>query len=443
MNDDQYFLANAYIDGELTDDSRRIAEADQDVMSEVDRLRSVQSLLRSTDRPSATARSAAIAAAMAEFAARPTSASLTADGVSSTVTPLDRRRPKFSRYIGVAAAIAAVGMAGLVVAGVVNRGSDDDSDESSLAVTTETLARTAPEAASLGSATTLATQMEMDAAAADTADASDSALAEAPAASAGEEGADSGSPMATVAAAETAAGDSAATTLKASMNTPYATTGGPIEPVADRDVTITSPGELAGLGTLLANLRDAGTLGATPETSCVFDDARDRRLHPLPVSRGHQYGAGGTRRRRHRRAHARHRSRHVRDLGRRAVALRCCHSQPTAWPATVLPMPGNPLTDPNWAQDLTEQITTLVGTVRDKTTNNAVKAARAVVFGLIALFLGSLTVVLTLLVITRGLQSLINIFTTWERSVYLSYFVSGAIFTLIGLLLMSKRDSKA
>jgi protein-S-isoprenylcysteine O-methyltransferase Ste14 len=106
-------------------------------------------------------------------------------------------------------------------------------------------------------------------------------------------------------------------------------------------------------------------------------------------------------------------------------------------------MPGNPLTDPNWAPDLTEQITTVIGTVRDKTTNNAVKAARAVVFGLLGLFLGSVALVLAFIAASRGLQSLYNIFTTWERAVYLSYFTLGGILTLVGLLLMSKRHSDA
>ncbi len=69
-------------------------------------------------------------------------------------------------------------------------------------------------------------------------------------------------------------------------------------------------------------------------------------------------------------------------------------------------MPGNPLTDPNWATDLTEQITTFVGNVRDKTTNNAIKVVRGVVFGLMGLILGVVAIVLLLIVATRGLQSL-------------------------------------
>lgn len=102
-------------------------------------------------------------------------------------------------------------------------------------------------------------------------------------------------------------------------------------------------------------------------------------------------------------------------------------------------MPGNPLTDPNWAPDLANQITSLVGTVRDKTTDNAVKAVRAVVFGLLGLFLGLVAFVLLLIVATRSLQSLISLAVDWDQAVYISYFLVGGILTLGGLLLMGKR----
>ena len=104
-------------------------------------------------------------------------------------------------------------------------------------------------------------------------------------------------------------------------------------------------------------------------------------------------------------------------------------------------MPGNPLTDENWAPDLADQITDLIGNVREKTTNNAIKAARAVVFGLLGLFLGLVAVVLLLIGLTRGLQALIDLLTTWPRAVYLSYFVVGGILTLAGVFLMGKRSS--
>lgn len=106
-------------------------------------------------------------------------------------------------------------------------------------------------------------------------------------------------------------------------------------------------------------------------------------------------------------------------------------------------MPGNPLTDPNWAPDLTAQITTLVGNVRDKTTDNAIKAVRAVVFGLLGLFLGLVALVLLLIFATRALQSLLDIWFAWDKSVYVSYFIVGGVLTLAGMFLMSKRHSAA
>jgi len=104
-------------------------------------------------------------------------------------------------------------------------------------------------------------------------------------------------------------------------------------------------------------------------------------------------------------------------------------------------MPGNPLTDPNWATEVTEQITTLVGNVRDKTTDNAVKVVRAVVFAMLGVFLGLTVVLLLLIASTRGLQSLLDIWVSWDKAVWISYFVIGGIMTLGGLLLMARRQS--
>ncbi len=105
-------------------------------------------------------------------------------------------------------------------------------------------------------------------------------------------------------------------------------------------------------------------------------------------------------------------------------------------------MPGNPLTDPNWAPDLADQITEFIGNVRDKTTNNAIKVARAIVFGLLGAILGVVTLVLALIFATRGIQAIVDLFTTWGRAVYISYFVVGGIFTLTGLFLMTKRATR-
>ena len=102
-------------------------------------------------------------------------------------------------------------------------------------------------------------------------------------------------------------------------------------------------------------------------------------------------------------------------------------------------MPGNPLTDPDWAPDLADQITTFIATVRQKTTDNAIKVARAIVFGLLGAILGIVAVVLLIIGGTRGLKELYDLGTTTARAVYLSYFTLGGIFTLAGVFLMSKR----
>jgi hypothetical protein len=104
-------------------------------------------------------------------------------------------------------------------------------------------------------------------------------------------------------------------------------------------------------------------------------------------------------------------------------------------------MPGNPLTDPNWASDLASTIERVVGTVRDKTTNNVVLVTRGVVFGLLAAILGLTAFVLLLIALTRGLQALLELAVSHERAVYLSYLILGGICCLGGLFLMRKRHS--
>jgi hypothetical protein len=106
-------------------------------------------------------------------------------------------------------------------------------------------------------------------------------------------------------------------------------------------------------------------------------------------------------------------------------------------------MAGNPLTDPNWASDTTDQVVKLVDNVKAKTTKPAVMAARGLVFGIIALFLGMFALVLMLVGLTRGTQALLDIWLPHERSVYVSYFAIGGVFTLVGLVLFKKRNDGA
>ena len=108
-------------------------------------------------------------------------------------------------------------------------------------------------------------------------------------------------------------------------------------------------------------------------------------------------------------------------------------------------MPGNPLTDPNWADETTDTVVRLVGNVRDKATTPVVYAARALVFGIIAVFLGVFAGVLLVVGLTRGIQSGVgNGFgLEQEQAVYISYLVVGGILSLVGLLLFKKRNANA
>lgn len=102
-------------------------------------------------------------------------------------------------------------------------------------------------------------------------------------------------------------------------------------------------------------------------------------------------------------------------------------------------MAGNPFTDPDWARELAATVERVVGTVRDKATDNVVLVARALVFGLFAAIVGLFALVILLIGLTRGLQSLLELAVEWPRAVYLSYFVLGGIFCALGALMMSKR----
>jgi hypothetical protein len=104
-------------------------------------------------------------------------------------------------------------------------------------------------------------------------------------------------------------------------------------------------------------------------------------------------------------------------------------------------MPGNPLTDPNWAPELADTVERVVGTVRQKSTDNVVKAARIIVFGLLGAFLGLTAVVLLVIIVTRVLQVLLDFAVTQAQAVYLSYFIVGGICCIFGALLMKKRHT--
>ena len=102
-------------------------------------------------------------------------------------------------------------------------------------------------------------------------------------------------------------------------------------------------------------------------------------------------------------------------------------------------MPGNPLTDPNWAKDLADTMDRFVAKVRSTVTDRLVVAVRAVVFGLVIAIAAPATLILLIILATKFLQRLIALATDHDSSVWISYAGIGVILVLLGTLMMRKR----
>src|SRR6056297_2408960 len=125
---------------------------------------------------------------------------------------------------------------------------------------------------------------------------------------------------------------------------------------------------------------------------------------------------------------------HIRQ--RRAVRSLGCDCPEGA--ASLAVMPANPLTDPQWATETTDKLVSVIDTVRAQTTQKVVYAARGAVFGVIAAMLGVFIAVVLLVGLIRGVQALLELAVGWDRAVYLSYLIIGALFSVVGLVFFRK-----
>lgn len=91
----------------------------------------------------------------------------------------------------------------------------------------------------------------------------------------------------------------------------------------------------------------------------------------------------------------------------------------------------------DWTTDLLDRLDHYIGVVRSNTTDRLVKVARLLVFGVIALIVGSMAGILALITLVRVLDVIL------PREVWLPYVVLGAIFLSAGLFLWSKRTAPA
>jgi hypothetical protein len=274
MNDDQFLLANAYLDGELTADERRNAEADPAVMAEVEGLRALQAELRAVPAPSAAARESAISAAMAEFAAS------SAAEPAPVPAPIPfRPRPAYAKYLGIAAAIVAVAGLGVIVSLANLGGGDDDAADNAAEATIEEVARDSAFLESVDTADAADEGADGGAvAAAEAAPAADDAGGEEIAADMVE--AESAGDEATAEAADemTADGGVAGTQAPTSLGE-FRT----LPPDFDPTTPITNEDELGLYGVYLLGERDAGRLPSTPNTDCPAElgEILDERTYEL------------------------------------------------------------------------------------------------------------------------------------------------------------------
>jgi hypothetical protein len=100
-------------------------------------------------------------------------------------------------------------------------------------------------------------------------------------------------------------------------------------------------------------------------------------------------------------------------------------------------VPRTPPPARDWTAQGADRIESVVETVRDKTTVPVTKAARAVVYGLIAGVMGALALMLVVIGLLR-----LHVYLPFDdegRKVYITDLALGAIFLGLGLLLWRRR----
>jgi hypothetical protein len=104
-------------------------------------------------------------------------------------------------------------------------------------------------------------------------------------------------------------------------------------------------------------------------------------------------------------------------------------------------MPGNPLSNPNWAPQLADTVERVVGQVRDNATTKVVVVVRGLVFGIIIGAAAITSLMLGLIIGTKFLQRLVNIGGAVDAnsSVWVSYLLMSVLLAIAGMVCMRKR----
>jgi hypothetical protein len=99
-------------------------------------------------------------------------------------------------------------------------------------------------------------------------------------------------------------------------------------------------------------------------------------------------------------------------------------------------------TDGDWPAQAADAIERAVGAVRDKTTGPAITVARGVVYGTFALLVGSVVAVFVAISAVRALDVYLPNAAVGHRHTWLAHALVGALFSLVGMVLWSRRKRK-
>jgi hypothetical protein len=102
-----------------------------------------------------------------------------------------------------------------------------------------------------------------------------------------------------------------------------------------------------------------------------------------------------------------------------------------------LPIPPPPERD--WAAQAADTIERVVGSVRDRTTEPAITAARGVVYGTFAALVGTVCVVLLIIGAVRLLDNYLPDAVFGEDHMWAAYLILGSVFVIAGAVLWARR----
>ena len=111
----------------------------------------------------------------------------------------------------------------------------------------------------------------------------------------------------------------------------------------------------------------------------------------------------------------------------------------TSGPAHTAASVGSVLSS-DWPGQAADVIVKGVDTLRDKTTGPAQKAARALVYGLLAAVLGTMVAILLIIGLVRLVDSIVGLFMD-EPRIWVTYLIVGVLFSIAGALVFRRRRS--